>query len=62
MPDAALTWMTIHRVRFDRTVDARTGGIAGPGGAALALIGPDSRLNAKGLRESQRCMGRRRLL
>lgn len=51
MPEAPVTWMTVHRVRFDRVVDARTGGIAGPMGAALALIGPYSRPDANGLRE-----------
>jgi hypothetical protein len=49
---ASLTWMTVHRMRFDRPVDAKTGGIAGPVGATLTLIGPDSRLDANGMRES----------
>jgi hypothetical protein len=49
---APLTWMTLHRVRFDKPVDAKAGGVAGPVGAALALIGPDSRLDANGMRES----------
>jgi hypothetical protein len=52
MSNARLTWLTVHRVRFDRPVDAKTGGIAGPARAALTLIGPDSRLDASGLRES----------
>lgn len=47
-----LTWMTIHRLRFDQPVDAKSGGVSEPVGAALALIGPDSRLDASGLRGS----------
>lgn len=49
---APLTWMTVHRMRFDRPVDAKEGGIGGPVGAALTLIGPDSRLDGNGMRQS----------
>lgn len=47
-----LRWMTVHRIRFGSPVDAKTGGLPGPQTAAVALIGPDSRLDANGMRES----------
>lgn len=39
-------------MRLDRPKDAKTGDIAGPVGAALALIGPDSHLDANRMRET----------
>jgi hypothetical protein len=52
MPGALLTWMTVHRLRFHELVDAKLRRIPAPQGASLALIGPDSRLDVNGLRQS----------
>lgn len=43
--------MTAHRVRFAEPLHAASGGIPGPAGAALALLGLENRLGANGFSE-----------
>jgi hypothetical protein len=50
IPTEPLTWMTFHRMRFHKGIDANECRFDGPLGATYTLLGPDSRLDENGMR------------
>jgi hypothetical protein len=50
IPTEPLTWMTFHRMRFHKGIDANERRFDGPLGATYTLLGPDSRLDENGMR------------